>query len=90
MMMIIVLCKHPVTYHSQQNHDFYHNQNCLKHFFQVPPNLSGCPDFPDIGKDGYLFPYEDDMYNTDISNMSRETENEYVIMKFNFKAIKEM
>ena len=30
------------------------------------------------------------MYNTDIDNITRETDNEYAIMKYNCKAIKDV
>eukprot|EP00957_Ditylum_brightwellii_P178686 13610580-Ditylum_brightwellii.AAC.1 len=47
--------------YQELENDFYHNQNYLKHFFEVPPNLSGCPPVPDIKTPIYVFPYKDDM-----------------------------
>ena len=76
--------------YQELENDFYHNQNYLKHFFQVLPNLSDCPPVPELKRDKYMFSHEDEMYDTDIDNMSRETENEYVIMKVNCKVIKDM
>eukprot|EP00957_Ditylum_brightwellii_P147419 11225488-Ditylum_brightwellii.AAC.1 len=68
--------------------DSYSNQNYLKHFSQVPPSYSNCPPMP--GKSyRYVFLFEYD-YDTDIDNMSKETHNKYVTMKYNCKAIKDM
>eukprot|EP00957_Ditylum_brightwellii_P200895 15313905-Ditylum_brightwellii.AAC.1 len=69
--------------------DLYINQNYLKHFFKVPPNYSNCPPMPDSKTQRYVFPYEDD-YDTEVDNMSRETHNKYIIMKYNCKAVKDM
>eukprot|EP00957_Ditylum_brightwellii_P073656 5596840-Ditylum_brightwellii.AAC.1 len=70
--------------------DHCHNQNYLNNFFKVPPSLSGCPGVPEIKRNRYLFPYKNDTDGTDIDNISRETENEYVIMKYNCKELQEM
>ena len=62
------------------------NQNYLQHFFHVPRTNTNIP-MPKNKNDRYLFPFYSDNgdYHTDIDNMSRETDNEYIIMKYNYK-----
>ena len=49
-----------------------------------------CP-MPEHKTDRYLFPLksQNDENDTDIDNMSRETDNEYIIMKYNYKGFEE-
>eukprot|EP00957_Ditylum_brightwellii_P087280 6643097-Ditylum_brightwellii.AAC.1 len=74
--------------YKELENDVYCNQNYLKHFFKLPPNYSNYLPMPGIKTNRYVFPYKDDMYDTAVDNMSRETHNKYAIMKYNCKAIK--
>eukprot|EP00957_Ditylum_brightwellii_P204110 15337749-Ditylum_brightwellii.AAC.1 len=68
----------------------HHNKNCLKHVFKVPPNLFGSPHVPEPKRERYQFLYKNQMHDIVIDNMLRETENEYVIMKYNCKELQEL
>ena len=56
----------------------------------MPPNYSDCLPIPDIETRRYMFPYKGNMHVTDTDSMSCKTENEYVIIKYNCKAIEDM
>eukprot|EP00957_Ditylum_brightwellii_P047670 3621857-Ditylum_brightwellii.AAC.1 len=68
--------------------DLYCNQNYLKHFFEVPQSLRLCLLVPETARHIYLFLYKDDMYDTDVHSMSRETENEYVIINITARQLR--
>eukprot|EP00957_Ditylum_brightwellii_P166732 12691961-Ditylum_brightwellii.AAC.1 len=55
----------------------------------MPPNYMDCPPMPDSKTKRYVFLYKYE-YDTDVNNMSRETHNEYVIVKYNCKGIEEL
>ena len=67
------------------------NDDYFKHFHHSSVNMDECPPTPEKPKDRYVFPYQVHLDNNyaELDNMSCETENEYVLVKYNTKSLQE-